>query len=120
MRLNKLLKEPLRILWDSHHTWRDGGESPAETWRMIGPLVRHIHFSDSRLRKSPKSGHEVVMVGTGDYPVDAFRRLLSDVDYPYGVSLEWEKLWHPELPDIRLALNEFLRLLAGEERISSG
>src|SRR5208283_9397 len=24
------------ILWDSHHTWRKGGEDPAATWRAVG------------------------------------------------------------------------------------
>ena len=109
LRLNEFLDEPLNILWDSHHTWRDGGESPAQTWDKIGPRVRHIHFSDSRLRT--EGGYEVVLPGLGEYPVELFRKLLADVDYAYGVSLEWEKLWHPELPDISVALNEFRRLL---------
>lgn len=69
--------------------------------------VRHIHFKDSRLKKAPETGQEDVLPGSGEYPAAALRDLLTEVRYPYGVSLEWEKLWHPQLPEIRLALREF-------------
>ncbi len=113
LRLNELLREPLCILWDSHHTWRNAGEAPAETWRMIGPLVRHIHFSDSRLKLKPETGHEFVLPGSGEYPIGALSDLLADVRYSHGVSLEWEKLWHPKLPELRVALKEFQRVVVG-------
>ena len=112
-RLNALLDEPLCILWDCHHTWRSAGETPAETWARFGPLVRHIHFSDSRLKPVPGTGYDCILPGAGELPVDGLRRLLADMDYAYGVSLEWEKLWHPKLPDVRLALQAFDHLLAG-------
>ena len=107
MELNVLLDKPLRILWDCHHTWRKAGEKPDETWRRIGPLVRHIHFSDIRLNLVPGTGYDCQLPKTSEFPVDELRRLLADVGYAHGVSLEWEKLWHPELPDIRLALRAF-------------
>jgi sugar phosphate isomerase/epimerase len=111
LRLNELLDEPLGILWDSHHTWRNACESPAETWQLIGPLVRHMHFSDSRMRKAPQTGYDCVLPGAGEYPVQALRHLLEQAHYSHGVSLEWEKIWNPEMPDIREALPEFRRLL---------
>jgi sugar phosphate isomerase/epimerase len=111
LQLNDYLEDPLRILWDSHHTWRAAGESPAETWRKIGPLVRHIHFSDSRAKTSPAAGHDFVLPGSGEYPAQALRDLLSTVQCKAGVSLEWEKLWHPELPEIREALARFREVI---------
>ena len=45
--LCSLLDEPLGIIWDSHHTWRIAGESPAESWKQFGPWVRHVHVKDS-------------------------------------------------------------------------
>lgn len=109
LEFNRRLDEPLHILWDSHHTWRNAGESPRESWDQIGPFVRHIHFSDSQ-SKGLEASHRCVLPGTGEYPVETLRQVLVEEGYAYGVSLEWEKLWHPELPDVRNALEEFRKL----------
>jgi sugar phosphate isomerase/epimerase len=109
--LNKKLPEPVSILWDAHHSWHSAGESPAETWRQLGPLVRHLHVSDSRDKTPPASGYDCVLPGTGEYPFAELRKVLSENHYAHTISLEWERLWHPELPDIRLALPEYRRLL---------
>jgi sugar phosphate isomerase/epimerase len=109
LKLNEKLDEPLNLLWDSHHTWRNAGESPRESWQRIGSLVRHIHFSDS-ISKAPELGYRCVLPGTGEYPAEALRQVLVENGYCHGVSLEWEKLWHPELPHVRTALQEFDRL----------
>lgn len=115
--LNERLDEPLRLLWDSHHTWRSAKEAPSQTWRRIGHLVRHIHFSDSQLRTAPETGYEVVLPGEGEYPIGDLRDLLAEIDFSYGVSLEWEKLWNPGLADVKVALKEFLRLFVYAEPV---
>jgi len=120
LKLNEMLDEPLHLLWDSHHTWRTAGETPAESWQRIGHLVRHMHVSDSQLRTAPKTGYDCVLPGAGDYPFEELRKLLDEVCYPYGVSLEWERIWHPELPDVRIALKEFQRLLVGDRAAING
>ena len=33
LNLNSRLSRPLDLIWDTHHTWRVGGESPEFTWR---------------------------------------------------------------------------------------
>lgn len=119
LRLNELLREPLHILWDSHHTWRNACETPAETWKLLGPLVRHMHFSDSRMRNPPETGYDCIMPGCGEFPIRAMRQLLAEAGYTYGVSLEWEKIWNPEMPDIRIALKEFRRLFIEDEEIQA-
>jgi sugar phosphate isomerase/epimerase len=110
LRLNELLDDPMLVLWDAHHTWRSARETPGETWEALGPLVRHLHFSDSRLR-APEPSYECVLPGTGEYPVAALAAVLAKCQDSPSVSLEWEKLWHPELPDIRRALDLFARQL---------
>jgi sugar phosphate isomerase/epimerase len=109
VRLNARLENPVRILWDAHHTWRSAGESPSESWNQIGEWVRHVHFSDSQSREAP-TGYDCVLPGTGEYPVEALRELLWEKHYAYGISLEWERLWHPELGDVREALDQFQNL----------
>jgi hypothetical protein len=35
------------LLWDTHHTYVAGKEAPAETFKMLGSYVRHVHLKDS-------------------------------------------------------------------------
>jgi sugar phosphate isomerase/epimerase len=112
-RLNERLEDPIRILWDTHHTWRSAGESPGESWRQIGSLVRHVHVSDSRAKKSEPSHqpYDCVLPGTGEYPMTQLKELLIEINYIYGVSLEWEKLWHPHLSNVGEVLERFAKLM---------
>lgn len=107
--LNKRLAEPIRLLWDSHHTWRLAEESPESTWSLLGPLVCHVHYKDSSGALGSADWHHV-LPGRGEYPVARLRAVLAAAGYRGGVSLEWEKLWHPELPPLEEALPLFLRL----------
>jgi len=91
------------ILWDSHHTWRKGGEDPAATWRAIGRHVVHIHVKDSVGGADSGSPARYVLPGTGDFPMAGLRAALAG-DYMGPLSLEWERLWHPELAPLEEAL----------------
>jgi sugar phosphate isomerase/epimerase len=89
------------ILWDSHHTWRKGGEEPAVTWRAIGQFVVHIHVKDSV--GGPGGSPEYVLPGLGQFPMAALRASLQG-SYSGPLSLEWERQWHPGLPPLQDAL----------------
>jgi sugar phosphate isomerase/epimerase len=93
----------VRILWDTHHTWVGGGESPAYTWRSIHASVAHIHVKDSRLAGDAGRGRIYTLPGTGDFPMADLRGALGP-GYTGAVSLEWERQWHPELPPLGEAL----------------
>jgi sugar phosphate isomerase/epimerase len=91
------------ILWDTHHTWRKAGEDPAATWRAIGPSVVHLHVKDSIGAPGPRLPYTYVLPGEGEFPMAA---LLGAVrgHFTGVMSLEWEKHWHPELPELDSAL----------------
>jgi sugar phosphate isomerase/epimerase len=91
------------ILWDSHHTWRKGGEDPAATWRAIGRHVAHIHVKDSIGGADPGAPAAYALPGTGDFPMAALRAALKG-SYTGPLSLEWERHWHPEIAPIEDAL----------------
>lgn len=91
------------ILWDTHHTWKNGGEDPLVTWRGIRPHVVHIHVKDSINRPSAKHPFTYVLPGDGEFPMRPLREALQN-EYAGTVSLEWEKLWHPYLPPLDDAL----------------
>jgi len=117
------------VLWDTHHPWRFYDESPESTFLNLRPWLRHTHWKDSvtlphatapasDARTSSKeqeafalmSGHrhaDYVLFGGGEFPIDRFAGLLKQAGYDGWLSLEWEKMWHPELADPELALPLF-------------
>jgi sugar phosphate isomerase/epimerase len=104
VQLCERLDQPLGIIWDSHHTWRLAGESPAESWSQLGPWVRHVHFKDSVDLPSTRHPFTYVLPGTGQVPLREIMNLLRQKQFAGVVSLEWEKMWHAYLPDLREAL----------------
>lgn len=93
------------LLWDSHHTWKVGGESPTDTWRAIGAHVVHIHVKDSVSKPDGANAHTYVPCGQGEFPMSALLDDLSRDAYAGIVSLEWERLWHPEIPSLEESLS---------------
>jgi sugar phosphate isomerase/epimerase len=92
------------LLWDSHHTWRKGGQEPAQTWQLVRRNVRHIHVKDSLRRPPPEEGADYVLPGKGQFPMEDLLRVLAEDAYTGVLSLEWERLWHDELPPLHEAL----------------
>ena len=96
------------LIWDIEHTHKTYGEKWDVFYRSVRPFVKHVHikdFSDSENR--------LTLIGEGDVPIARIAdRLLSD-GYDGYFSLEWEKKWHPELPDIDAALCSFIKVMNG-------
>lgn len=91
------------IRWDTHHTWKKGGEDPVQTWRVIRSHVVAIDVKDSVSKPSAKHPFTYVLPGTGEFPMGPLRERLA-VEYDGFLSLEWEKVWHPYLPPLEEAL----------------
>lgn len=92
------------ILWDTHHTWRKGGEDPVVTWRAIRTRVVHVHVKDSVGVPSARHPFTYVLPGDGGFPIGPLLAALQADRFAGPVSLEWEKLWHPYLPPLDDAL----------------
>lgn len=92
------------LIWDSHHTWRLGGERPADTWESLRPYVRHVHVKDSSSTPSARHPYTYVLPGDGEMPLEEVLSVLTRDGYGGAVSLEWEKMWHPYLPELGAAL----------------
>ena len=102
--LMRRLDTPLGVIWDSHHTWRLGGESPADSWAGLSAWVRHVHLKDSIDKHSARHPFTYVLPGDGQAPLADIVGLLRAQQFAGVISLEWEKLWHPYLPPLRAAL----------------
>lgn len=90
-------------LWDLHHPYRQG-EAPAETLAHLLPTLRHVHIKDSR-------DGVYTLPDEGDVPLAAMLADLRAHGYDGVVSVEWEKRWHPELPDPEVALPAYAAFL---------
>lgn len=98
------------IVWDAHHTCRCAGETFGDSWELLAGHVIDVHVKDSRIGDDGKIVNTVP--GEGDLPVPELLELLEKADYTGLVTLEYEKHWHPQLPEIRVALtavNRFWR-----------
>jgi len=106
-KLNQHLDQPVGIIWDTHHTWKLAGETPERTWLEIGPWVKHIHYKDSVTDSQVPNGYRYVVPGQGEFPTADLFRFLSQVGYDKGVSVESEKMWYPDIPEISEILTGF-------------
>ena len=92
------------ILWDTHHTWRIGGENPADTWAAIRSSVVHLHVKDSVSAPADRHPYTYVPPGQGEFPMSGLRDALTRDACTVPVSLEWERHWHPKLAPLDEAL----------------
>jgi sugar phosphate isomerase/epimerase len=93
----------LAVLWDTHHTWKRGGEDPLMTWGRVSRHVVHVHVKDSISVPSARHPYTYVVPGTGEFPAAPLFSALRE-GFAGVVSLEWERLWHPSIPPLEEAL----------------
>lgn len=107
----KKAKSPeVAVLWDTHHTWVAGKEAPAETFKVLGSYIRHVHLKDS---VPGDAGDHYVLTGTGKVPVKDIVGVLAKGQYRGIYGFEWEKTWIPELQEPEVAFPHFARTMAG-------
>lgn len=97
------LLEPLPqvgAVWDVLHTWR-AGEAPAEAVGALGPRLRLVQVKDAT---GPTTGDPLTLPGEGALPVADVLAALAGGGYAGWLSLEWERPWSPDLPDLDTAL----------------
>ena len=93
----------LPVIWDSHHTWRHAHEPMPEAWRLLKETIVDIHFKDSTFPEGAPKVH-AELPGEGDLPLTELFRMLAAEGFTGPVTLEYERMWHPYLPELRLAL----------------
>ncbi len=93
------------LIWDIAHTKAYGNEWPA-FYHAFKPYIRHIHIKDHVIAEG-----KLVLPGEGDLPILPIVRTLLEDGFDGYFSLEWEKKWHPELPEIDVALERYVSLM---------
>ncbi|TWU46126.1 Inosose dehydratase [Rubripirellula tenax] len=92
------------VIWDTHHTWKMGDESALQTWEKMSSMIQHVHIKDSVSIPSARHPYTYVLPGRGEFPAGDVYSVLRDNNYSGIISLEWERKWHPYLPDLGTAL----------------
>lgn len=107
--LNRLESDHVGALWDLHHPYRFGGESPERTVQNLGAYIKHTHIKDSVVANGAVSYR---MLGDGDLPIDAILYALRSINYEGYISLEWLKKYAPELEDAGIVFPHFANFMA--------
>ena len=97
------------VIWDINHPWAAAGESPEQTWANLAPCVRYIHVKDTCTRPDGKRGP--CLLGQGELPLPEILALLRRERYAGWYTLEWEKKWHPEIPDPEIAFPHYINFM---------
>jgi sugar phosphate isomerase/epimerase len=97
-------------LWDTHHPYRMG-ETPEQTWGYVGERMVHTHVKDAVRDPSERTGWKLVLLGDGEVPVKEIMRTWAQHGYDGYVCVEWEKKWHPEIPDPEVAFPQHAKVL---------
>ena len=98
------------VLWDAHHTFVLGKESPETSVRELGSYIRHTHLKDSLPAAADR---RYVLTGAGEVPVRRQVEALARVQYKGFYSFEWEKRWHPEIEEPEVAFAHFATVMTG-------
>lgn len=86
-------------IWDVAHPWHHG-EEPRDTVRQLADRLALVQVKDVRSREDVRP----VLPGSGAIPLHAVVAALSAHDWDGPLSLEWERAWFPDLPDLDAAL----------------
>ncbi|HZZ76715.1 MAG TPA: sugar phosphate isomerase/epimerase family protein, partial [Puia sp.] len=92
------------LVWDICNMWIVTKESPEEVYAYLKPYIKHTHIKDLKIENGKE---EYVLLGTGIVPIFQAIDLLYKNNYPGYYSFEWEKLWHPEIPEPQIALADY-------------
>lgn len=96
----------LKIIWDTHHTWKKSNETVETSWNHLAPNVCHVHIKDSISVPSARHPFTYVNLGEGEFPIEETLQLLQNRGYTGPVSIEWERMWHPYLGNIKETLQK--------------
>ena len=98
--------DSLGALWDIHHTYREGGESPASSIAELGAYVRHVHIKDST------DVDTYSLMGEGTLPINEFYDALRSINYSGALALEWDPVWESDISSMDIVLPHFVHYMS--------
>jgi sugar phosphate isomerase/epimerase len=114
--LDEIPNPAFGALWDMGHTYRVGGEKPAETFQALADRagksrVGYTHVKDAvhdpQHKLAMDDGWAYVLPGEGQLPLAESIAILRANGYDGWLQFEHEKRWHPALPEPEVAFPAF-------------
>ena len=100
------------LIWDVYHSWLWHGENFLPFYEALRSRIRHVHLKDCVLEDGkPK----LCLPGEGVLPLKEMIKQLQADGYTGFYSFEWEKRWHPELPEPERALPWYVDFMGALE-----
>jgi sugar phosphate isomerase/epimerase len=96
-------------LWDVVNPWRSG-EQPDETLDHLRPWLAYVQLKDV----ASTDDLAPVLPGHGSVPLHGVLAALARHHYAGWLSLEWERAWFPQIPDLDAALPAFAAAVASD------
>lgn len=93
------------VVWDPANCFAESGELPSAAAPVLSSALRLVHLKDQR--QNANGAWEPVLMGEGMIPLLDILTALRKQRYLGFVSFEWEKKWHPHIPDAALAVPQF-------------
>jgi sugar phosphate isomerase/epimerase len=92
------------LVWDVTNMWVITKEPPVEVYEKIKKYIHHTHIKDAIV-----DGDTITykFLGKGQVPIFTAIDALSKDGYKGYYSFEWEKLWHPEIAEPEIALDDY-------------
>lgn len=92
------------LIWDFFNMWSITNESPKDVYKTLGKYIRHVHVKDGSMVNGKPA---YTFIGKGIAPVKEAIDVLKAGGYKGYYSFEWEKMWHPEIPEPELAFADY-------------
>lgn len=104
--LKNVTSNDVGVLWDVTNAYIDFGEPIAVTFNKLSDRIKHTHLKDAK-GKYPDA--KLCLFGQGELTAKEMISLLKSIGYEGWLSLEWEKMWHPELEEPEISLDVYIK-----------
>lgn len=99
-------KKHVGIIWDFFNMHLMTKESPQKMYETLKSYIEIVQIKDGFFK--PNNTYEYTLTGKGEVPIREILGIIDNGNYNGLVSFEWEKRWHPELPNPEVALPHFV------------
>ncbi len=107
--LDKVASPRAAALWDIMISSLAGGETPAQSVANLGSRICYTHLKDGYVEAGKT---HLTLPGEGKVDLLGAVKELKKIGYDGWLTFEWEKRWHPELPDAAAALPAYRKLMS--------
>jgi sugar phosphate isomerase/epimerase len=94
------------MIWDFFNMHLKTKESPQKMYDTLKPYIEIVQLKDGIFE--PNYKYKYTLTGEGEIPISEILGIIDKGKYKGFLSFEWEKRWHPELPDPEVALPHFM------------